>query len=37
MDLTELQKNYTSDILKYIYDMSKEYIKSIRNTLSKIV
>ena len=36
MYLTELRKNYTSDILKYIYDMSKEYIDNIRKSILQI-
>ena len=35
--LTEIKKKYTSDILNYIYETSKEYIKNIRKTLSQIV
>ena len=37
MDLTEIKKKYTSDILNYIYETSREYIKNIRKTLSQIV
>ena len=31
--LTELKKKSTPDILKYIYDMRKEYIGNIRKSL----
>ena len=37
MDLTELKKKYTPDILKYIYDMSKEYIDNIRKSLLQVI
>ena len=37
MNLTELQKRYTLDILKYIYDMGKEYVDNIRISLLQII
>lgn len=37
MDLTELKKKYTPDILKYIYEMSKEYIDNIRKSLLQVI
>jgi len=37
MDLAELKKKYTPDILKYIYEMSKEYIDNIRKSLLQVI
>ena len=37
MNLTELKKKDTPDILKYIYDMSKEYIENIRKSLLQVI
>ena len=37
MDLAELKEKYTPDILKYIYNMSKEYIDNIRKSLLQII